>query len=245
MLMDMFSKSDFCASMEKFVSFDKSEELTLRFLCESVSPSYYDTLPFLKELSKYNTYHRLLKMRFIALRFSIVAFLLLILSFFIQEIMLSFFVAAIIIMVWYVFYQLVSDDIDSVRVFEVCFSNVSFISLKNMNVLNTRNRVIELNPLVSYNHLYKDKKGWRVAISIRTWIKYLLAKGERRKMIVGYLFGKKEALVLGALSTTGAERNLQKGIKEVETHLEGANFKISKIFLFKKENGNTQILEVI
>ena len=37
----MFSKSDFCASMEKFVSFDKSEELTLRFLCESVSPSYY------------------------------------------------------------------------------------------------------------------------------------------------------------------------------------------------------------
>ena len=30
--MDMFSKSDFCASMEKFVSFDKSEELTLRFL---------------------------------------------------------------------------------------------------------------------------------------------------------------------------------------------------------------------
>lgn len=51
----MFSKSDFCASMEKFVSFDKSEELSLRFLCESVSPSYYDTLPFLKELSKYNT----------------------------------------------------------------------------------------------------------------------------------------------------------------------------------------------
>lgn len=243
--MDKLSKCKSCSSMKRFMSYDQSEDLTLHFLCESTSPSYYDKLPFLKELSKYDTYNRLMKIRTRAILFSIGAFLLLILASITQNPMLLFLVAAFMIMGWYVFYQLVSDDIANVRVFELSFSNKTFMGLKNMSVANNHNRLIELNTPVNYDDLLIDKSGWRLLIYIKNWIKYVEEKYLRRKMVISYLFDKKEKVVIDTLSRTGVECSLVTGIKELETYLADTSFKISRIFIIKDKNGDILVQEII
>lgn len=243
--MDKLSKCKSCPSMKRFMSYDQSEDLTLHFLCESTSPSYYDKLPFLKELSKYDTYNRLMKIRTRAILFSIGAFLLLILASITQNPMLLFLVAAFMIMGWYVFYQLVSDDIANVRVFELSFSNKTFMGLKNMSVVNNHNRLIELNTPVNYDVLLIDKSGWRLLIYIKNWIKYVEEKYLRRRMVVRYLFDKKEKVVIDTLSRTGVERSLVTGIKELETYLADTSFKISRIFIIKDKDGGILVREII
>ena len=227
------------------MSYDQSEDLTLHFLCESTSPSYYDKLPFLRELSKYDTYNRLMKIRIRAILFSIGAFLLLILASITQNPMLLFLVAAFMIMGWYVFYQLVSDDIANVRVFELSFSNKTFMGLKNMSVVNNHNRLVELNTPVNYDVLLIDKSGWRLLIYIKNWIKYVEEKYLRRRMVVSYLFDKKEKVVIDTLSRTGVERSLVTGIKELETYLADTSFKISRIFIIKDKDGDILVREII
>lgn len=243
--MDKLSKCKSCPSMKRFMSYDQSEDLTLHFLCESTSPSYYDKLPFLRELSKYDTYNRLMKIRTRAILFSIGAFLLLILASITQNPMLLFLVAAFMIMGWYVFYQLVSDDIANVRVFELSFSNKTFMGLKNMSVVNNHNRLIELNIPVNYDVLLIDKSGWRLLIYIKNWIKYVEEKYLRRRMVVSYLFDKKEKVVIDTLSRTGVERSLVTGIKELETYLADTSFKISRIFIIKDKDGDMLVREII
>ena len=232
--MDKLFKCKACPSMERFMSYDECEDLTLHFLCESTSPSYYDKSPFLKELSKYDTYNRLMKIRTRAILFSIGAFMLLILASITQN-----------PMGWYVFYQLVSDDIANVRVFELSFSNKTFMGLKNMSVANNHNRLIELNTPVNYDDLLMDKSGWRLLIYIRNWIKYFEEKWLRRKMVVSYIFDKKEKVVIDTLSKTEVERNLVTGLKELETYLADTSFKISRIFIIKDKNGDTHVREII
>lgn len=243
--MDKLSKCKSCPSMKRFMSYDQSEDLTLHFLCESTSPSYYDKLPFLRELSKYDTYNRLMKIRTRAILFSIGAFLLLILASITQNPMLLFLVAAFMIMGWYVFYQLVSDDIANVRVFELSFSNKTFMGLKNMSVVNNHNRLIELNTPINYDVLLIDKSGWRLLIYIKNWIKYVEEKYLRRRMVVSYLFDKKEKVVIDTLSRTGVERSLVTGIKELETYLADTSFKISRIFIIKDKDGDILVREII
>lgn len=243
--MDKLSKCKSCPSMKRFMSYDQSEDLKLHFLCESTSPSYYDKLPFLRELSKYDTYNRLMKIRTRAILFSIGAFLLLILASITQNPMLLFLVAAFMIMGWYVFYQLVSDDIANVRVFELSFSNKTFMGLKNMSVVNNHNRLIELNTPINYDVLLIDKSGWRLLIYIKNWIKYVEEKYLRRRMVVCYLFDKKEKVVIDTLSRTGVERSLVTGIKELETYLADTSFKISRIFIIKDKDGDILVREII
>lgn len=243
--MDKLSKCKSCPSMKRFMSYDQSEDLKLHFLCESTSPSYYDKLPFLRELSKYDTYNRLMKIRTRAILFSIGAFLLLILASITQNPMLLFLVAAFMIMGWYVFYQLVSDDIANVRVFELSFSNKTFMGLKNMSVVNNHNRLIELNTPINYDVLLIDKSGWRLLIYIKNWIKYVEEKYLRRRMVVSYLFDKKEKVVIDTLSRTGVERSLVTGIKELETYLADTSFKISRIFIIKDKDGDILVREII
>lgn len=243
--MDKLSKCKSYSSMKRFMSYDQSEDLTLHFLCESTSPSYYDKLPFLRELSKYDTYNRLMKIRIRAILFSIGAFLLLILASITQNPMLLFLVAAFMIMGWYVFYQLVSDDIANVRVFELSFSNKTFMGLKNMSVVNNHNRLVELNTPVNYDVLLIDKSGWRLLIYIKNWIKYVEEKYLRRRMVVSYLFDKKEKVVIDTLSRTGVERSLVTGIKELETYLADTSFKISRIFIIKDKDGDILVREII
>lgn len=243
--MDKLSKCKSCPSMKRFMSYDQSEDLTLHFLCESTSPSYYDKLPFLRELSKYDTYNRLMKIRTRAILFSIGAFLLLILASITQNPMLLFLVAAFMIMGWYVFYQLVSDDIANVRVFELSFSNKTFMGLKNMSVVNNHNRLIELNTPINYDVLLIDKSGWRLLIYIKNWIKYVEEKYLRRRMVVSYLFDKKEKVVIDTLSRAGVERSLVTGIKELETYLADTSFKISRIFIIKDKDGDILVREII
>lgn len=159
--------------------------------------------------------------------------------------MLLFLVVAFMIMGWYVFYQIVSDDIANVRVFELSFSNKTFMWLKNMSVANNHNRLIELNTPVNYDDLLMDKSGWRLLIYIRNWIKYVEEKWLRRKMVVSYIFDKKEKVVIDTLSKTEVERNLVTGLKELETYLADTNFKISRIFIIKDKNGDTHVREII
>ena len=243
--MDKLFKCKACPSMERFMSYVQCEDLTLHFLCESTSPSYYDKLPFLKELSKYDTYNRLMKIRTRAILFSIGALMLLILASITQNPMLLFIVVAFMIMGWYVFYQIVSDDIANVRVFELSFSNKAFMGLKNMSVANNHNQLIELNTPVNYDDLLMDKSGWRLLIYIRNWIKYVEEKWLRRKMVVSYIFDKKEKVVIDTLSKTEVERNLVTGLKELETYLADTSFKISRIFIIKDKNGDTHVREII
>lgn len=159
--------------------------------------------------------------------------------------MLLFLVAAFMIMGWYVFYQLVSDDIANVRVFELSFSNKTFMELKNMSVANNHNRLIELNTPVNYDVLLIDKSGWRLLIYIKNWIKYVEEKYLRRRMVVSYLFDKKEKVVIDTLSRTGVERSLVTGIKELETYLADTSFKISRIFIINDKNGDILVREII
>lgn len=186
-----------------------------------------------------------MKIRTRAILFSIGAFLLLILASITQNPMLLFLVAAFMIMGWYVFYQLVSDDIANVRVFELSFSNKTFMGLKNMSVVNNHNRLIELNIPVNYDVLLIDKSGWRLLIYIKNWIKYVEEKYLRRRMVVSYLFDKKEKVVIDTLSRTGVERSLVTGIKELETYLADTSFKISRIFIIKDKDGDMLVREII
>lgn len=242
--MEILSKCKSCPSMEKFISFDKREDLILHFLCESAHPSHYRTLPFLKSLSKYDTYERLIKIKAIAIKFSICASLLFVMTLFTNEPMLPFFIAAVMVMTCYMLYQLVSDDIGSIRIYELSFSNKTFEGLKGFSILNKHNRLIEIKPQRNFDNRIKDKSGWRISIYLRALINYFIENYDRRRMVVGYLFKKKETILLDALSTTEAERNLMKGIQEAEMYLKSINFKISKIYLIKSEDGDGQVWEI-
>lgn len=212
--------------MERFVAYKGSDNIIIHFLCEEQSAKHYHVLPYFKSIAEYCIYDRILflmKTFFVSI---IVAFIILIFSIITKSWIFVFLVTSITIMWCYVLLQLFLDDIDGIKVYELCFDNSSFCLLSNMDVNNKTNKMIEL---------YKKRQisiesGVLPIVYIKATFRYLIMEYSRKSILIKYLLSTKEALNLDSVKNDDLKVRLYNEINSVRLEIYELGYKVIDIY---------------